>query len=216
MAVHPAKAATISAASCSSAAVQNAINAASDGDRVLVPAGSCTWTSPLRVSGKGVTLAGAGIGQTTIVNGTNGIALQFDLTPGDPTTYVEGFTFDANNSNAEAMISLNGGGRNQFRIHHFSMINLRERGIIVDMDGLAVSGLIDNCSMNMPITNGSKAISISGTGPEESQPFSRPLALGSERLHLCRSLHVQLWRPQRRRPGCLRRCPLRFPAQHGD
>ena len=98
-------AATINAASCSSTHVQNAINAAADGDRVLVPAGTCTWTSRVTVSGKGITLAGAGVGQTTIVNGTNSTALQFDFTPGNPTTYVEGFTFDANNvSGADAMI----------------------------------------------------------------------------------------------------------------
>jgi hypothetical protein len=63
------------------------------------------------------------------------------------------------------------------------MTNLRERGITVWMDGQEVSGLIDHCVMNMPsTTGGSKAISISGTGPEESQPFSRPLALGSSKF----------------------------------
>ena len=172
------------AASCSKTDVQNAINSAVDGDRVLIPAGTCTWTSRLTVSGKGITIAGAGVGQTTIVNGVNGTALQFNFTPGDPTTYVEGVTFDANNgTNDDAMITLNGGGLNQFRVHHISMTNLRERGIEVNMDGREVSGLIDHCTMNMPLVNGSsKSISISGTGPEESQPFSRPLALGSDKF----------------------------------
>src|SRR3990167_2350235 len=39
----------INAASCSSADVQNAINAASNGDRVLVPAGTCTWTTAVSI-----------------------------------------------------------------------------------------------------------------------------------------------------------------------
>ena len=48
------------------------------------------------------------------------------------------------------------------------------------MAGMEVSGLIDHGTFHMPIASGgSKALSISGTGPEESQPFSRPLALGS-------------------------------------
>lgn len=179
-----AYAATINAASCSRTDVLNAINAAVDGDRVIVPAGTCTWTSRITVSGKGIVLAGAGVGQTTIVNGANGTVLAFNLTAGDPTTYVEGFTFDANNSTGDdPMIQLGGGGRNQFRVHHISMINMRERGIGVGMDGLEVSGLIDHCTFNMPsVSGGSKAISISGTGPEESQPFSRPLALGSDKF----------------------------------
>jgi hypothetical protein len=174
-------AATINAASCSRTDVLNAITAAANGDRVLVPAGTCTWTSRITVSGKGITLAGAGIHRTTIVNGTNSTALEFNFTPGEPTTYVEGFTFNANNvSSSDAMILLVGGGLNQFRIHHFSMTNLRDRGIEVFMDGLEVSGLIDHGTFHMPSADtGSKALSISGTGPEESQPFSRPLALGS-------------------------------------
>ena len=177
-------AATINAASCSSTHVQNAINTAADGDRVFVPAGTCTWTSRVIVPGKGITLAGAGITQTTIVNGTNSTALEFDFTPGNSTTYVEGFTFNANNvSGADAMILLVGGGLNQFRMHHFSMTNLVDRGIEVFMAGAEVSGLIDHATFHMPIaTGGSKALSISGTGPEESQPFSRPLALGSAKF----------------------------------
>jgi hypothetical protein len=85
-------AATINAASCSRTDVLNAITAAADGDRVLVPAGTCTWTSRITVSGKGITLAGAGINRTTIVNGTNSTALEFNFTPGERTTFVEGFT----------------------------------------------------------------------------------------------------------------------------
>lgn len=56
-------AATISAASCSRVDVQNAIDAGSDGDEVLIPAGDCTganaWTSGITVS-KGITIQGAG------------------------------------------------------------------------------------------------------------------------------------------------------------
>jgi hypothetical protein len=52
----------IQAASCSQTDVQAAVDAASDGDFVLVPAGSCTWTTPLastpavEIAGKGITM----------------------------------------------------------------------------------------------------------------------------------------------------------------
>ena len=77
---------TINAASCSRADVNFAITTAVDGDRVLIP--SCaptTWTSGISISNKGITIEGAGIGATTIVNGASG-ALLFEvyLQAGDP------------------------------------------------------------------------------------------------------------------------------------
>lgn len=59
-----AHAATIVAASCAQTAVQTAVNAASDGDTVQVPAGSCTWTSAVSISDKTVSLRGAGSSST--------------------------------------------------------------------------------------------------------------------------------------------------------
>jgi hypothetical protein len=181
----PAPAADINATSCSQADVQAAIDSAVDGDRVLVPAGTCTWSSQVLVQNKGITFEGAGIGQTTIVNNlTSDAVLRFNFQAGDPMTDVTGFTFDANNLNTggKPFISLNGGGLNAFRMHHFEMVNLKERGIRINMDGLEVSGLIDNCTFEMPATNGSKAIHIFGTESENSDPFSRPMELGSEKF----------------------------------
>ena len=60
---------TISASSCSSSAVQNALSSAKPGDTVAVPAGNCSWGS-FSVPG-GVHLRGAGIGSTRVtINGT--------------------------------------------------------------------------------------------------------------------------------------------------
>ncbi len=53
------------AASCNYGDVSSAINSASSGDTVVVPAGNCTWSSTLAIT-KGITLKGAGIGNTTI------------------------------------------------------------------------------------------------------------------------------------------------------
>jgi hypothetical protein len=58
-----AAAARITAATCSTAHVQAAINAAVDGDVVLIPAGACVWTSGVTITGKGIELRGAGSGR---------------------------------------------------------------------------------------------------------------------------------------------------------
>lgn len=70
--VHAAAAATIDAASCSQPAVQSAVNSASNGDVVRVPAGTCTWSSPVKIGPKAITLQGAGVKQTNIVHSASG------------------------------------------------------------------------------------------------------------------------------------------------
>jgi hypothetical protein len=51
------------AATCNSSDVQTAINAAAEGDTVIIPAGTCSWTSGVSISGKGITVQGAGSGR---------------------------------------------------------------------------------------------------------------------------------------------------------
>jgi pectin methylesterase-like acyl-CoA thioesterase len=58
------------AESSSSVDIQAAIDAASDGDVVTVPAGNATWTSSVTIpSNKGISLIGAGRGNTNITLG---------------------------------------------------------------------------------------------------------------------------------------------------
>lgn len=54
-----AEAATINAASCSQANVQSAINLANTGDTIIIPNGSCTWTSGISLNDKGLHIKGA-------------------------------------------------------------------------------------------------------------------------------------------------------------
>lgn len=56
-------ASTWTAASCNTADVQNVINSASSGDTVNIPAGTCAWTTGVTISGKGITVQGAGSGR---------------------------------------------------------------------------------------------------------------------------------------------------------
>jgi hypothetical protein len=56
-----ASAATVTAASCSSADVQTALNRAASGDTVVIPAGTCSWTTGVTwTAPPNVTLQGAG------------------------------------------------------------------------------------------------------------------------------------------------------------
>jgi hypothetical protein len=110
----PAQAHIISAASCSQSDVQNAINAASNGDRVIVPGGSCTWTQldaatnlpivtiPLT---KYVTLDGGG---ATTVSGVIVFTASPALTGG--LTRITGFNFIGSGTNARAIYGYGCGG----------------------------------------------------------------------------------------------------------
>jgi len=93
---------THTAVSCSQANVQTAINAASAGDTVLVPACSATtWTTPVTIT-KGITLVGAGAGITNIKTdvGTTSFGLVYQ--PSNPALdeafRITGFTFDFNSN----------------------------------------------------------------------------------------------------------------------
>ena len=59
---------SIVATDTSQVSVQAAVNRASDGDTVIVPAGSSTWTSRVYIGNKAITILGAGIGQTIITS----------------------------------------------------------------------------------------------------------------------------------------------------
>lgn len=63
----PAVAATINATTCSRADVGAAVGKAVTGDTVAIPAGTCAWTSTLGID-KGITLRGAGIDATVLVD----------------------------------------------------------------------------------------------------------------------------------------------------
>src|SRR6202035_2434456 len=69
-----AGAATIFPADASFPSVQTAVNSALDGDTVVIPAGTATWSSTLTIS-KAITLQGAGVGQTIIKDGCQGTTL---------------------------------------------------------------------------------------------------------------------------------------------
>jgi hypothetical protein len=120
-----AGAATINAASPSFADVSTAIALAANGDTVVIPSGTATWTSSLTIS-KAITLQGAGVGQTIIKDGLTG------------TTLLLSWAIPANFASRLTGIEFQNGGRTG------GVIIIEFRGSNINGSTLRV----DNCSFN--------------------------------------------------------------------
>jgi hypothetical protein len=166
------------AASCSQGDVQNAIDAASDGDFVVVPAGACAWTTPpgddsvpaVSSDGKGITLQGAGIGQTVITDATgtgwNNSLIRVEGVEGKPFR-ITGFTFTGCNGPVGIHI---GGDCKNFRIDHCGFFS-GEFFTAINVSGFS-HGVIDHCDF----TNSRVLVREALAGDD---PWKRPLTLGS-------------------------------------
>jgi len=100
-------AATVNAASASQAHVEAAIATAVDGDSVIVPAGSATWTSRIDVSEE-LTIIGAGMGRCDSLNidtadSTVITGYLFDFANGTDNWRVSGLKLDANGVDASQL-----------------------------------------------------------------------------------------------------------------
>ncbi len=168
---------TILATSCSQTDVQAAIDAAADGDTVLVPRGTATWTTPavrtpsVRIVDKSVTLQGAGVDRTVIVDGTGKLSSEEPLSArstADLPVRVSGFTFKdmPRRSSAEPALSISG---TRWRIDHckFDATGTKGRGIWG-----GTQGLIDNCIF----VNCTQGVAVMGDGDAS---WDRPLSLGT-------------------------------------
>lgn len=167
--VHCAKAADITAAALTPAAVQYAINTASPGDRVLMPSGTATWTSGITIT-KSITLQGAGETATVI-----------NMEYPDPTyAYstvisvdrvhdwrITGFTIHQGAANYSKM-GIKAWCPTNFRIDHVRFEGLTVRGIYFgDQSGAPASGVIDHCFFQAPFNASAQAVTVKGTDTSE-------------------------------------------------
>jgi hypothetical protein len=116
--------------------VQTAVNAASSGDAVIVPAGSCTWDATLIIT-KGIRLQGAGVGSTVITSNmasTGDYLIKYqpsNILADEPFT-VAGFTLDMALKSGGIFLEntnmTNGYELHRIKIHNNSFLN----GINVD------------------------------------------------------------------------------------
>jgi hypothetical protein len=129
-AVDEAGAATISAATCNASDVQGALNRATAGDTVTIPAGICTWTSGINWNPPAnVTVLGAG--NLSVVGGGDATVIIDNYASGNPllsiysnasgTFRLAGITFRGGNAGSydkyAGLINM-GGSSHAFRLDH--------------------------------------------------------------------------------------------------
>lgn len=141
----PLRANIVHAASCSRADVVTAINAASNGWTVQVPAGACEWDSQLTVA-KGITLAGAGASNTTITSTYAGSWL-ISYTPADFSLNqpfrITGFTFDFNDTSGGIILNYSSSNltiQTRIRIDHNVFLNATTQALMIN----GYRGVVDN------------------------------------------------------------------------
>jgi hypothetical protein len=149
-------AATIQATTCDRAAVAAAVNSARDGDTVAIPAGRCTWATNLTITNKILTLQGAGIDITTIVDGVSKAnfpnipqVLILDTKDGG-LTRVTGITFQGGTEDDvynKGMLRIQGVSK-QFRVDHCRFVATRTHGM--NTDGF-VYGVVDHNLFDLPV-----------------------------------------------------------------
>ncbi len=136
-----AQAATINAASCSSANVQTAITSSSSGDTINVPSGNCTWSSSISLpAAKNLAIIGAGIGNTNITC-SSGMCFSIAQNGLSSSSRISGFTFTG------GIINLTGlQGNKEFRIdnNRFVLSSPVAMDICSFTDNIHPTGLIDN------------------------------------------------------------------------
>ena len=154
--------ATITATNVSSAAVQAAINAAVDGDTVVVPAGNAIWSSQVTMGGRGITLMGAGLDKTVIVDAmtASGNACLLSDNSGSKPLRVTGFTFvDSGPGTVNGLVGI--AGAQKFRVDHCRFTTLHAMGVKIWGDSW---GVVDHCVFDENSGGGATGVSLQSDG----------------------------------------------------
>ncbi len=180
------QAAGITADSCSIENVRSAIDSAVNEDTVIVPPGTCIWTSVLNVGAKAITLKGSGIGITNIINdlpaslGSQTYLMNFDAHKTIPTR-ITGFSFIVT-SNSTHKRFINVGNTAEpyeninFRIDHNDFIAPADSGGLSAIRSFSVTMLVDHNNIASPYNSEM----VRSYGPGEAG-WARDIAPGEEK-----------------------------------
>jgi hypothetical protein len=179
-----AQANTINAASCGQNDVQNALNLAKNGDTVLVPAGTCTWSAAVSTSGKGYTLQGAGAGSTVILHNLASGASLLITVPSGSSLRITGMTVQpaSTTTNYNGFMSISGGATS-VRVDHMAFTGWTfanvSNGRPLDFDN--VFGVVDHCTFSGAFAQliGMKNDSWNGAGNFGDKSWAQPTGFGS-------------------------------------
>lgn len=155
----------VKASSASYADVLAAVASAGNGDTVVIPPGSGTWTQPLTVN-KTITIAGAGAGATTINGNLASTAYLFEVNgnQGSSAVRITGLTLNNNGLGGGIRVlgTLTGAGGSSggmIRIDHCEIKNTgwtttaSNYGRAVYFRGYKTYGLVDHCTFTNNSTN---------------------------------------------------------------
>ena len=151
-----AEAATLNASSCNLSAVSLVVTSAVDGDTVVIPAGTCSWSGPLSISNKSITLKGQGIGATVIVSthATDPLLLSWATKPSG-VSKVSDLTFDSGAPVANGYLSMVviGGDTANFVMQNVRLIERRQRAITFYgyVRGVMSRVVVDTYTFSIPI-----------------------------------------------------------------
>jgi hypothetical protein len=145
-----AHAATINATGVTRSEVNTAITTAVNGDTVVIPPGSETWTSAIVVGTKAITIQGAGIGLTNITSniaGSQTHLFEFTTHATIPTRFT-GISFVGGSYDHRMFRVDHSVGTQCWRVDHCSF-TASESAIFLDLYGDG-PGLIDHCTFTSP------------------------------------------------------------------
>jgi hypothetical protein len=172
------RAATITAASCSQADVQEAVDLAETGDSVYVPAGSATWSSAVTVS-KAISIIGAGVG-STILTGSGSMTSGFFFVTNVTSTQllrISGFRFTCPTTGDYAIRIETAVDLSQLRIDH----NRFDFSDTAQIFVTGCRGVIDHNDFY----NGVKAVSFSaGSAAQQTASWASMAAGTGEALFI--------------------------------
>jgi len=166
------RAAVIQAQSVARSDVRTAINAAQDGDTVMVPAGTGVWSNGVSIIGKRITLQGAGMEQTVIHDRT-----EYAITiKGGKPFRITGIGFDGTGSVNGRSITLREGEWSSFRVDHCRFFNERHS---FDFMQVRAAGVIDHCRFDsLELKGGGDHVVIYASG-NYSAAWKRPPGMGT-------------------------------------
>jgi len=154
--------------SCAQAAVQSAINAAANGDTVLLPGGSCTWASAVSIPGsKALTLDGGG----ATIDG----AVQLTQN-GSASSRITNLSFVRPSSKTPCIAIGGTKASAPFRVDHNTFSYAAGGSTIIEVSGNA-PGLIDNNKLDCP--GNCEMIHNMGMGPTDPSGWSDDIVPGS-------------------------------------
>lgn len=142
-------AATITASSCSYDYVKAAYDSASEGDTIMIPAGSATWSSTLTIT-KSITLVGSTSGcpescnGATTITGSGSNRLIYVNVSGDKTIDIGGLTLDGNSYGGAIIHVNNTSSSTPLRNFILRYNELKNSGSQAMSTGGLVFGLIHN------------------------------------------------------------------------